>query len=82
LTTLAERNEGEYPSGRVSAVLTFGRSFASHGSEDMPIWGTRFKTLDPAHDATGQQHVDDVVAYIGSLQVTVARPGKFETACS
>jgi hypothetical protein len=49
-------------------VLTFGKSFASHGSEDMPIWGSRFKMLDPVRDPTGQQHIDDVVAYLRSLQ--------------
>jgi len=68
LTTLARRHEGRYPAGYVGALLTFGRSMASHGSEDMPVWGSRFKELDPAHDATGQRRVDDIVAYIGSLQ--------------
>ena len=68
LTTLAKRHDGKYPAGFVSAVLIFGKSFASHGSEDMPIWGSRFKKLDPIHDPTGQQHIDDLVAYIQSLQ--------------
>ena len=68
LTTLSERHENKYPAGYVSVVLTFGKSFASHGSEDMPIWGSRFKTIDPVHDPTGQQHIDDVIAYLGSLQ--------------
>jgi mono/diheme cytochrome c family protein len=68
LTTLSRRHEGKYPVGYVSALLKFGRNFAAHGSEDMPVWGSSFKTLDPVHDPTGQQHVDDVVAYIGSLQ--------------
>jgi mono/diheme cytochrome c family protein len=69
LTTLSRHRKGKYPSGYVSAVLKFGRSFAAHGAEDMPVWGSRFKGLDPIHDPTGQQHVDDVVAYIESLQV-------------
>jgi mono/diheme cytochrome c family protein len=68
LTTLSKRHEGKYPAGYVSALLKFGRSLAVHGSEDMPVWGSRFRMLDPVRDATGQQHVDDVVAYIGSLQ--------------
>ena len=63
------RHEDKFPAGYVSALLVFGESFASHGSEDMPIWGSRFKALDPVHDPTGQQHIDDVVAYIQSLQV-------------
>jgi len=69
LTTLSKRHEDKFPAGYVSSVLLFGESFASHGSEDMPIWGSRFKTLDPVHDPTGQQHIDDVVAYTQSLQV-------------
>ena len=68
LTTISKRHEGKYPAGYVGAVLKFGRSLASHGSEEMPVWGSRFKELDPVHDPTGQQHVDDVVAYIASLQ--------------
>jgi mono/diheme cytochrome c family protein len=69
LTTLSKRHEDKFPAGYVSIVLIFGKNFASHGSEDMPIWGSRFKTLDPVHDPTGQQHIDEVVAYIRSLQV-------------
>lgn len=68
LTALAQHHEGKYPDGYVGAVVKFGRSFAAHGSEDMPVWGSRFKALDPVRDPTGQQHVDDLVAYIGSLQ--------------
>jgi mono/diheme cytochrome c family protein len=68
LTTLLRRHDGKYPAGYVSALLKFGRNLAAHGSLDMPVWGSHFKTLDPVRDPTGQQHVDDLVAYIGSLQ--------------
>jgi mono/diheme cytochrome c family protein len=68
LTTLARRYNGEYPVGYVGALLMFGRNSSAHGAEDMPVWGSRFKDLDPAHDPLGQHHVDDVVAYIASLQ--------------
>jgi mono/diheme cytochrome c family protein len=68
LTTLTRRHEGKFPAGYVAALLIFGRSLASHGSFDMPVWGTRFRSLDPVNDPTGQQHIDDVVAYIRSLQ--------------
>jgi mono/diheme cytochrome c family protein len=68
LTTLTRRHEGKYPAGYIGALLKFGRSLASHGSEDMPVWGLRFKELDPVRDPGGQQHIDDVVAYIASIQ--------------
>ena len=69
LTTLSKRHDGKFPAGYVGALVKFGRSLAAHGSMDMPVWGARFKTLDPDHDPTGQQHVDDLVAYLESLQV-------------
>ncbi|HYL62624.1 MAG TPA: cytochrome c [Candidatus Methylomirabilis sp.] len=68
LTQLSKRNQGTYPAGYVGALLKFGRSLASHGSEDMPVWGARFKAMDPSGDPTGQQHVDDLVAYVRTLQ--------------
>lgn len=68
LTTLTKRYEGKYPSGYVSAVLNFGKNFASHGSQEMPVWGARFRSLDPQRDPSGQQHVADLVAFIESLQ--------------
>jgi mono/diheme cytochrome c family protein len=69
LTTLTKRHEGKFPSGYVGALVKFGRSLAAHGSLDMPVWGAKLKALDPDHDPTGQQHVDDLVAYLESLQV-------------
>jgi mono/diheme cytochrome c family protein len=68
LTTLARRHNGKYPAGYVGALLKFGRSLAAHGSEDMPVWASRFRELDPVEDPTGQHHIDDVVAYLASLQ--------------
>jgi hypothetical protein len=53
----------------VEALVKFGRNLVAHGSDDMPVWGSRFKDLDPIKDPTGQHHVDDLVAYIESLQV-------------
>lgn len=69
LSSLTRRHNGTYPAGYVGAFLKFGRSLAAHGSEDMPVWGLRFRELDPVHDPTGQQHIDDVVAYVALLQV-------------
>lgn len=64
LTALTRRHEGKCPAGYVGALLKFGRSLASHGSEEMPVWGLRLKEIDPVRDPSGQQHIDDVVAYI------------------
>ncbi len=69
LTTLTKRHAGKFPAGYVSALVTFGRNLASHGSLEMPVWGTRFRSIDPANDPTGQHHIDDVVAYLRSIQI-------------
>jgi len=69
LTTLARRYDGKFPYGYVGALVKFGKNLVAHGSDDMPVWGSRFKDLDPIKDPTGQQHVDDLVAYLDSLQV-------------
>jgi hypothetical protein len=68
LTTLTRRHEEKYPAGYVGVLVKFGRNPASRESEDLPVWGLRFKELDPVRDPTGQQHIDDVVAYIASIQ--------------
>jgi len=69
LTTVTKRHEGKFPEGYIGALLRFGRNLAAHGSDDMPVWGTHFRSLDPANDPTGQHHIDDVIAYIRSLQL-------------
>ena len=69
LTALTKSHDGKFPAGYVSAVLKFGRNVLAHGDVDMPVWGSRFKAIDPLGDPTGQHHIDDVVAYVESIQV-------------
>lgn len=68
LTALARKYEGKFPRGYVSAVLIFGKRVASHGSNDMPVWGAKFRKIDPEHDRSGQKHIDDLIAYLESIQ--------------
>lgn len=68
LTALARTYEGKFPRGYVSAVLIFGKRVESHGSNDMPVWGAKFRKIDPEHDRSGQKHIDDLVAYLESIQ--------------
>jgi len=68
LTTLAERNGGQFPRDRVRAYVTgTGRPIAAHGGSDMPIWGPAFKALD-ASDTRAQVRIDGIVGHIESLQ--------------
>lgn len=42
LTVLAQKNGGVFPADRVSSVIDGRAEFASHGSREMPIWGSRY----------------------------------------
>jgi mono/diheme cytochrome c family protein len=70
LTALARQNGGVFPRDRVVAALTgIGRPLMAHGSSQMPVWGPIFRGLDPS-DARVLQRIDNVVAYVETLQAT------------
>jgi mono/diheme cytochrome c family protein len=68
LRTMAQRNDGKYPSSRVTSTLRFGTGTA-HGSVDMPIWGPLFRTQHQVDgDAVVKQRIANLVEFIGTLQ--------------
>ena len=42
LTTLAKRNNGVFPFGRIYDTIDGRVEVGSHGTRDMPVWGFRF----------------------------------------
>ena len=69
LTKLAANNHGQFPIERVKAIVTQGRpDTPAHGSSDMPVWGPIFQSLDPS-DPIARARIDNVVAYLESIQV-------------
>ncbi len=42
LTTLAARNDGQFPTERVIQIIDGRADVKAHGSRDMPIWGDRY----------------------------------------
>jgi mono/diheme cytochrome c family protein len=47
LTTFSKRNGGEFPDAKLAYLLNHGGSVTGiHGSEDMPIWGKLFKSVN------------------------------------
>jgi mono/diheme cytochrome c family protein len=70
LTTLAERNGGQFPRDRVRSFIEgSGRPIAAHGTSGMPVWGPAFKALDRS-DTRARVRIDGLVAHIESLQVS------------
>jgi len=68
LTALAAKNAGKYPAGHVAATIKGQATLASHGTQDMPIWGPLFSSIDQGREAQTQQRIANLVAYIGTLQ--------------
>lgn len=69
LTVLAQKNGGKYPAAHISAVIRGQATLASHGSQDMPVWGPLFSSISQGHEAQVQQRTSNLVAYIETLQV-------------
>jgi mono/diheme cytochrome c family protein len=68
LTLLAKKNGGKYPAAHVAAVIRGQAATPSHGSQDMPVWGPLFSSIDQGHEAQVQQRVANLVNYIEGLQ--------------
>jgi len=71
LTTIAERNGGEFPMGAVIAKIDGRGTMPAHGSRDMPIWGERFEAeaSDPAaRHAEAHGKLLLIAEYLRSIQ--------------
>jgi mono/diheme cytochrome c family protein len=68
LTMLAQKNGGKYPASHVAAVLKGQAVTASHGNQDMPVWGPLFLDISQGNQAQVQQRISNLVSYVGSLQ--------------
>lgn len=68
LTTLSARNGGKFPELKVANVIHGDPDSPSHGSRDMPIWGTLFSSLNASSPGTVQLRISNLTTYIKSLQ--------------
>jgi mono/diheme cytochrome c family protein len=68
LTALAQKNGGKHPASHVAAVIKGQATTASHGSQDMPVWGPLFSSISQGHEGQVQQRITNLVTYVDSLQ--------------
>jgi mono/diheme cytochrome c family protein len=68
LTVLAKNSGGKYPAPHVAAVIRGQAMAASHGSQDMPVWGPLFSSISQGHEAQVQQRIANLVGYVETLQ--------------
>ncbi|HSW51455.1 MAG TPA: cytochrome c [Bryobacteraceae bacterium] len=69
LTTLARRNGGKFPEARVYQSIEGDAELAAHGSREMPVWGTAFRTMGGSDEASVKLRVRNLTRYIESLQL-------------
>jgi mono/diheme cytochrome c family protein len=68
LTTLAQKNNGKFPSNHVAAVLSGQEEVTAHGSKDMPVWGPVFFRVSHGHPTEVQQRIGNLTLYLKTLQ--------------
>jgi mono/diheme cytochrome c family protein len=68
LTVLGRRNNGVFPEARVAASVVDSSRSAAHGSQDMPVWGPLFRTLDGA-DERESTRLRNLLSFLASIQL-------------
>lgn len=68
LTVLAKNNGGKFPSSHVASVIRGQATLASHGTQEMPVWGPLFSSISGGSQAEVQQRISNLVGYVGTLQ--------------
>jgi len=69
LTRLAIAYAGVFPRQRVERYVTNndGMRAPAHGTSEMPVWGSVFRSLDPS-DTRVRVRIANVVGYVESIQ--------------
>ena len=67
LTLMAKKKAGKFPEGDVFQVIKWGGGIVGHGSKEMPVWGTAFRTLDH-EEAEVNQRIKSLIQYLESIQ--------------
>lgn len=69
LTTLAKRNQGQFPSAHVSEIIRGEATSRVHGTAEMPVWGPIFRTIDGRSEGATHIRVYNLVEYLKATQM-------------
>ncbi len=69
LTMLAKRNNGKFPETSVYNAIQGDPNLPSHGSQDMPVWGSLFSLSTSSDAATVKMRLANLTRFIESLQI-------------
>jgi mono/diheme cytochrome c family protein len=80
LTRLAARGGGRFPAAGVYASIDGRQEISGHGPGSMPVWGLSFQTrgLDAPQEEEVRGRIQDIVAFLESIQERGGRPPKTE----
>ncbi len=67
LTTIAQRNGGMFPLGRVRKIIAGDEAVVAHGTTEMPVWGPIFHKVEEDRDY-GEVRLQNVAGYLASIQ--------------
>ena len=68
LTVLAKANHGKYPETHILSVLRFGSEVRSHGSAEMPVWGTLFGKMSKVNSQATDLRMANLTRYLETIQ--------------
>lgn len=66
LTQLTKKNGGKFPTERVRNSIEGSEKVSAHGSREMPVWGTFFRSIGDGGAAT--YRIVTLANYVESLQ--------------
>jgi mono/diheme cytochrome c family protein len=74
LTQIAKRNNGAFPSERVSQIIDGRQVVKTHGASQMPVWGDALSKSASGSDAVSvAAKVKALVEYLASIQEKPAK---------
>jgi mono/diheme cytochrome c family protein len=79
LTTMAAKNEGVFPRKAIEKSIAGESRVVSHGTIEMPIWGSIFEESRPdwrtfRREGAAKQKIYNLTEYLATLQVEDAQP--------
>jgi hypothetical protein len=72
LRTIAQRRGGVFPHASVEAWIDGRDPIASHGTREMPVWGSSFREeveLDQSTETRVRGRILLIVGYLESIQI-------------
>ena len=85
LTAISVKNDGKFPTEMITQLVDGRETVKGHGLKEMPVWGDAFqKSLQPSwteetDDERARRKIDEVVAFVGSIQELEPASGRPKT---